>query len=338
MMVWNRSACIAANSRCHCATPTSRILAQNWMKVPSIRFTVSTSLSADALTLRADGFSSCTGFGYNRGEVVRMSVSQQQQAVFYPYSDGKPMAESPEHLQTMVYLIAALQAYFAGREDVYVAGNQFMYWIEGNPRQRVAPDIYVVFGVPKRPWRPTWKVWEEGKAPDVIFELTSRSTAGEDMYRKYRLYQRLGVKEYILVDVLRDYLVQPVMLHRLKGDEYELMPNERPNDREWWAHSELLGLSVVVRAEDEGYQVLLWDPTSCSFLPSPQQTTEEYLELLRQLQDAERRAEEEALRVREAERRAEEEARRRAELEARLRELEEELRRRGGNGNPDGAR
>jgi Uma2 family endonuclease len=267
-----------------------------------------------------------------------MSVSQQRQAVFYPYSDGKPMAESPEHLQTMVYLIAALQAYLAGREDVYVAGNQFMYWIEGNPRQRVAPDIYVVFGVPKRPWRPTWKVWEEGKAPDVIFELTSRSTAGEDMYRKYRLYQRLGVKEYILVDVLRDYLVQPVMLHRLKGDEYELIPNERPNDREWWAHSELLGLSVVVRAEDEGYQVLLWDPTSRSFLPSPQQTAEEYLELLRQLQDAERRAEEEALRVREAERRAEEEARRRAELEARLRELEEELRRRGGNGNPDGTR
>jgi Uma2 family endonuclease len=253
-----------------------------------------------------------------------MSVSQQRQAVFYPYSDGKPMAESPEHLQTMVYLVAALQAYFAGRNDVYVAGNQFMYWIEGNPRQRVAPDIYVVFGVPKRPWRPTWKVWEEGKAPDVIFELTSRSTVGEDIYRKYRLYQRLGVKEYILVDVLRDYLVQPVMLHRLKGNDYDLIPNERPNDREWWAHSELLGLHVVVRAEDEGYQVLLWDPISRRFLPSPQQTTEEYLDLLSQVQEAERRAEEEA--------------QRRAQLEARLRELEEELRRRGGNGDANPSR
>ncbi|GIV17725.1 MAG: hypothetical protein KatS3mg022_3160 [Armatimonadota bacterium] len=187
-----------------------------------------------------------------------MAISQAKQTVHYPVSDGKPMAETPEHLEAMLYLLDALMLHFAGREDVYVAGNQLMYWVAGNPSQRVAPDVYVVFGVPKRPWRPTWKVWEMGKAPDVIFELTSRSTASEDLGKKYRLCQRLGVKEYILIDVTREYLIEPVILHRLVGRGYRQIPNERPNDREWRAHSEQLGLDVVVRAEDEGYKVRLY--------------------------------------------------------------------------------
>ncbi|MDW8104018.1 MAG: Uma2 family endonuclease [Armatimonadota bacterium] len=268
-----------------------------------------------------------------------MSVAQQQRVVHYPHSDGKPMAETPAHLEAMIYLITALQAYFAEQEDVYVAGNQFLYWIEGNPRQRVAPDVYVVFGVPKRPPRPTWKVWEEGKAPDVIFELTSRSTAGEDLERKYRLYQRLGVKEYIMIDVTREYLIEPILLHRLAGNEYEQVPNERPNDREWWVTSEQLGLRVMVRAEDAGYLVRLWDPQRQMFLPSIREVTEEMLQLYEQLeqtrqQEAEwrRQAEEEARRAEAEALRAQEEARRRMELEARLREVEEELRRLRGDG------
>lgn len=256
-----------------------------------------------------------------------MSVSQASRVIEYPHSDGKPMAESPEHLEAMIYLITALQAYFAKRDDVYVAGNQFMYWVEGNPAQRVAPDVYVVFGVPKYPPRPTWKIWEEGKAPDVIFELSSRSTAGEDLYRKYRLYQRLGVKEYILIDVTREYLAQPVFLHRLVGREYILIPNERPNDREWWADSEQLGLRIMVRAEDTGYLIRLWDPVARIFLPSPHEAAEGFLSLWDRLQEAQYRAEEEARRAEEEARRAEEEARVRAELERRLREMEAELKR-----------
>ncbi|GIV17015.1 MAG: hypothetical protein KatS3mg022_2450 [Armatimonadota bacterium] len=282
-----------------------------------------------------------------------MAVAQARGAVHYPCSDGKPMAETPEHLEAMIYLIAALQAYFAHREDVYVGGNQFMYWIEGNPTQRVAPDVYVVFGVPKTPPRPTWKVWEEGKAPDVIFELTSRSTAGEDLDRKYRLYQRLGVKEYIMIDVTREYLIEPVILHRLVGREYQQVPNERPNDREWWVTSEQLGLRVMVRAENMGYLVRLWDPVQQTFLPSIREAAEELLQVYEQLEQArqreaeamrhamesQRRAQEEARRAEEEARRAEEEARRaqeearRAQEEARraeeeARRAEEEARRR----------
>jgi len=261
-----------------------------------------------------------------------MAITQaQQKTVHYPCSDGKPMAETPEHLEAMVYLVAALQAYFAQRKDVYVAGNQFMYWVEGNPRQRVAPDVYVVFGVSKTPPRPTWKVWEEGKAPDVIIELTSRKTASEDLGRKHRLYQRLGVKEYIMIDVTREYLIEPVMLHRLVGEEYQSVPNERPNDREWWVHSELLGLSIVVRAEDTGYVVRLWDSVGQRCLPTLQQSVEEVLEAYHQLEEARRMVEEREQLLESARQRVEEEKRRAAEearrAEAERRRAEEEARR-----------
>ncbi|MCL6474903.1 MAG: Uma2 family endonuclease [Firmicutes bacterium] len=216
-----------------------------------------------------------------------MATVQIQRPVHYPESDGKPMAETPEHLEAMLYLIDALKRYFAARDDVYVAGNQFLYWVEGNPSQRVAPDVYVAFGVPKRPWRATWKVWEIGKAPDVIIELTSRSTAGEDLDRKYRLYQRLGVKEYILIDVRREYLIEPVILHRLAGGAYQQIPTAHPGDREWRARSELLGLEVVVRAEDDGYLVRLYDPVRGRIIPTAVELEERATEMETRLRELE---------------------------------------------------
>ncbi len=243
-----------------------------------------------------------------------MAVVQAKLGVIhYPESDGKPMAESPEHLEVMLSLIASLQAYFAARQDVYVAGNQFLYWVEGNPRQRVAPDVYVVFGVPRRPWRATWKVWETGKAPDLIIELTSPSTASEDLGRKYQLYQRLKVGEYVLIDVKHEYLKEPLNLYRLKGNEYQRVPNEHPCSEEWRVHSELLGLTFVLLPGEGGYQVRLWEPQRERWLPNPVEVAEQY-ELAQH-------------QMRELEQRFARESQARAKLEERVRELEEELRR-----------
>ena len=47
--------------------------------------------------------------------------------------------------------------------------------IDGNRRRRIAPDVFVVKGVPKGD-RLNYLTWEEGKGPDVVIELTSRST------------------------------------------------------------------------------------------------------------------------------------------------------------------
>ena len=51
--------------------------------------------------------------------------------------------------------------------------------------------------------RRIYKLWEEGRAPQVIFEVTSRSTRREDLRSKHDLYERLGVSEYFLFDSAR---------------------------------------------------------------------------------------------------------------------------------------
>ena len=69
-------------------------------------------------------------------------------AVDYPYRDGRPMAESDAHLGAMLYLLPVLRTHFAHRPDVYVGGDMFVYYEQGNPEAVVAPDVFVVMGAP----------------------------------------------------------------------------------------------------------------------------------------------------------------------------------------------
>jgi len=162
----------------------------------------------------------------------------------YPESDGQPMAESEVHIDALIYLLEALRYHFRLRPDVYVIGNMFLYYEEGNPEARVAPDVMVVFGVPKRPPRRVYKLWEEGKPPTVVFEITSRSTRSEDLYTKRGLYEDLGVKEYYLFDPLGEYLDPRLRVYKRVGEV--LMPAMvRPAGKgEWEVDSETLGVKL----------------------------------------------------------------------------------------------
>src|SRR5262245_645847 len=101
----------------------------------------------------------------------------------------------------------------------YVAGNLFIYYEEGRPESVVAPDVFVIFGVPQRNRR-TYKTWEhDGKCPDLVIELTSSKTRYEDVGNKRVLYAELGVQEYYIFDPLGDHL-DP----RLRG--YQLVDGE----------------------------------------------------------------------------------------------------------------
>jgi Uma2 family endonuclease len=130
--------------------------------------------------------------------------------VYYPSSDGKPMAETDIHRDLMFEIIELLQLRYQQREDVYVSGNLLVYYERGNPRKHLAPDCFVVFGIPKHR-RDNYKIWEEGFPPRVVFEMTSKSTASEDMGDKFRIYEQLwGVQELFLFDPTSDYLEPPL--------------------------------------------------------------------------------------------------------------------------------
>ena len=139
--------------------------------------------------------------------------------IVYPESDGKPMAETEYHRDIMIDFIQMLKHYFRDTNDVHVSGNLLMYYEEGNPRKSVSPDVFVAFGVSKKRRR-TYKIWEEGHAPDFVLEVASPSTYRHDLTGKKDLYASvLGVREYYIYDPYHE--VNPYFLgYRLVDGVY----------------------------------------------------------------------------------------------------------------------
>lgn len=122
----------------------------------------------------------------------------------YPETDGQPMAESDIHQDVMVHAIQGLRDHFSADPQVYVAGNMLLYFEKGK-RSSVAPDVFVVQGVPKHR-RDKYLLWEEGQAPCFVLEVTSKTTRDEDLTVKKSRYAELGVEEYFLFDPRGEYL------------------------------------------------------------------------------------------------------------------------------------
>jgi len=214
------------------------------------------------------------------------------------------MAETQRHGNQMLYNIGALTVYFRDRPDVYVAGNNFLYYKEGDPKARVSPDTYVVFGVGNQE-RDSYMVWKEGgKLPDVIFEVTSKKTRREDTDRKRPLYEQMRVSEYVLFDPTGDYLKPRLQGFRLEKGVY--VPLELVDDR---LYSEQLGLYIV----QQGDRMRFYDPRRDDWLPSFEEQAERAEQAMLHARQAECRAEQEARRADAAEA---EVARLRAEIEA----------------------
>jgi hypothetical protein len=153
-----------------------------------------------------------------------MSLAQPFAEIEYPESDGKPMAETDVHLEWMIDIRDMLKFRYRGQR-VYVGANLLVYFVEGDPRKSVAPDGFVMKDCdPGR--RRTFKTWVELRVPDVVFEVTSSSTRGEDERYKPQTYARIGVKELFLYDPTGDYLKPPLVGYRFsRGRRVRIRPD-----------------------------------------------------------------------------------------------------------------
>lgn len=215
------------------------------------------------------------------------------------------MAETDLHRQQMIDLLDALEEHYRDDHQVYVTGNIFLYYLdEDKVRQAVAPDVFVVRGVEKKTRR-IYLLEEEGKAPNVVIELTSVSTKLEDLNTKRLVYASLGVGEYFLFDPYGEALRPTLRGFLLENGQYIPMMGNRLN-------SEVLGMELRL----EGGQLRLYDRKTGERLRNHKES------------EAERRAEAAARKAAEAAQQAAEEkaahelaARQTAEAElARLRE------------------
>jgi Uma2 family endonuclease len=240
----------------------------------------------------------------------RTSIGQK---IDYPTSDGRPMAETDWHRDLMTASISTLKMWYAKARRVYVSGNLLLYYVPGNKRKHVSPDVFVVRGISKRK-RPYYLLWDEGKSPEMIIELTSKSTRKEDLDTKFKLYRDiLRVQEYFLFDPFAEYLKPPLRGFRLTDGQY--LPIQPVEGR---LPSEVTGLHL----ERDGTMLRLYDPVAGKWLPTPEERitladAEREEEKAGRLHAEAEREEEKAGRVHaEAEREEEKAGRLRAEAEA----------------------
>ena len=116
----------------------------------------------------------------------------------YPASDD--MGEH-EIQRLIAELLRPLLARFLAEQQrvAHVGADQFFYWEQGNPKSRLALDVYVLPGVDPDIVIRSWKIWETGVRPSFALEIV-----GDDIAKDYEegpaLYDELGVKELLVFD------------------------------------------------------------------------------------------------------------------------------------------
>lgn len=197
------------------------------------------------------------------------SVTNGKTEVYYPSEERKKMGETDyQHIQISI-LEQMLRLFFNDRKDVYLASDLIVYHEEGNPNRRFAPDLMICFGVENK-MRRTYKIWEEKVVPQVVIEVVSKETWQRDVTVKRRLYERLGVEEYFVIDPEYKYLPSPLFAYRLEFGE--LVRQSVENKR---IFSQTLGLELVDTEKD----FRLFDPEAKEFLKTAVELAKEVEEL-----------------------------------------------------------
>jgi Uma2 family endonuclease len=228
-----------------------------------------------------------------------LPTQSESVSIFYPSSDGELVAETYVHLYVLLVTLEVLKQYLDGQQAM-VLGNQFVYYSQGFPKLRVAPDVMVILNVPPGE-RDNYKIWQEGQTPTVIFEMTSEATRKQDEGFKKMLYEQLGVQEYWLFDPKGEWLENQLCGYRLQGEQYEPITDGRSQPLK--LRLAVDGSLIAFYREDTGEKLLI---------PS------ELAQALKQESEARRAAE---MRVEQERQRAEQAEQQVEQLKARLRAL-----------------
>ena len=241
---------------------------------------------------------------------ARLADGSDRLEVFPDFGPRNDM-QNPIHLhldghQTM------LVRHLGQRETTMVLSEVPVFWYSS--RNARIPDLTIAFNVNPAAIidRNGYSIEEQSKPPDFVLEVASVTTARNDYTLKRDDYAAFGIPEYWRFDPTggRRYDA-PLAGDRLVEGAYQPIQLVRVDEERIWGHSAVLNLDVCW----EYGRLRWWDPATQQYL----QTHE---------QEAEARAAAEQIRLAEASARLAAEADRDAAL-ARVRDLEEELRRRG---------
>ena len=116
----------------------------------------------------------------------------------------------------------------------------------GGPPAHVIPDCLVALDVDAEAiWnRVGYDPIQNGKPPDLVIEVASRSTYRNDANRKREIYRQIAVPEYWRFDPTGgDFHGQPIIGEHLVNGQYEPFPDIRYDDGSEGATSTVLNLN-----------------------------------------------------------------------------------------------
>ena len=190
-------------------------------------------------------------------------LSEDDPDIYYPSSDGEPLAESKLQFTPLTQTVHILDQRYRERADVFVAGNMLVYYRMNDSEVQVAPDVFVVFGVPDYP-RDSYIIWREnGKVPDFVLEVASPSTYVRDMTEKRDIYASFGVTEYWRFDPTGGLFDPPLEGDRLVDGAYQSIPTDTDEAGILRGYSAVLELEICVRPE---LDLKLYDPAVGTWL------------------------------------------------------------------------
>ena len=175
------------------------------------------------------------------------------------YPEGNWIAQSVAHGDAVRQATTALHHHFRERQQVLVAMELMVYYQRDNNQAKLQPDVQVVFGV-RRGDRSSFKVWEEGKAPDFVLEVASPSTEGNDAEHKAWEYARIGVREYWRLDPQGSLMENALEGYELSAGQYEPLQPVVVAGRGGALRSRVLGLELRSQRQAGATVLVFVDP------------------------------------------------------------------------------
>jgi Uma2 family endonuclease len=237
--------------------------------------------------------------------------------VFYPSTENTGETELQRLI--MEVLRPLLERWFRHKGLVaHVGADTFLYYVEGDPTRRVAPDVYVFPGMAQELLQPSYKLWEVGRAPSFALEVVS-SDWTKDYDDVPASYGGIGIEELVIYDPE----APPRHPRRVKWQVYRRAgPGSFPiveatNARRVW--SQTLGLFLCIHEQGPASLVRLAESEVGPLFPTAEEAERQRAE------EEGQRAEEQRQRAQDERQRAQDERQRAEDALAELARLKAEL-------------
>lgn len=196
-------------------------------------------------------------------------------AIVYPESDGKPMADNTKQARWILVLYSNLAMLYHEVAKSFVAADLLWYPVEGHPEICTAPDVLVVLGRDQYD-RKSYQQWNEDNIPvTVAFEILSPGNTAEEIIDKIGFYEDHGTEELYL------YNPESSRLHLYLRRGEMLMRKREANG--------FVSPRLGIRFDLSGPEMVVYLPDGRPFLTLTEMNTQRLAEQLR-AQQAEQRA------------------------------------------------